>query len=108
MQATGLNLGVMNGERARCIVPATMVAALVAALLLAAAVLIFQPTAETEAYRSVYYAAQLSGRDPDAAVRKARFRAGILVKQFGMSRSDAAADIARFMIVNAGNPCVAD
>jgi hypothetical protein len=61
--------------------------------------------AENEAYRSVYFAALLSGRDPDAALRKAHFTAGYLVKQFGMTRTDAAAEVAKFMIWRTGSLC---
>ena len=61
--------------------------------------------AETEAFDSVYYAALLSGRDANAAVRKAHFRTDILVKQFGMTRSDAAAEVARAMIWRSGSLC---
>jgi hypothetical protein len=46
-----------------------------------------QPTtAKTKALDSVYYVALFSGRDPDTAVRKARYTAGTLMKQFGMTR----------------------
>ncbi len=63
-------------------------------------------SAESEAFSAVYYAALLSGQDADAAVRKAHFRADILVKQFGMARSDAAAEVARSMIMRTGGLCV--
>jgi len=64
-----------------------------------------KPKAETEAFESVYYAALLSGRDPDAALRKARFRTELLMKDFGESKSRAAAEVARFMIWRAGSLC---
>jgi hypothetical protein len=37
------------------------------------------PSPEAMALNSVYFTAWLSGRDPDAAVRKARFSAHILM-----------------------------
>lgn len=65
-----------------------------------------RPSAELAALDSVYYGALLSGRDPDAAVHKARFRTGVLMRDLGMTRSAAAADIARFMLRRGGTLCV--
>lgn len=62
--------------------------------------------AEATAFRAVYYAALFGGRDPDAALRKAHFTANVMVRQLGMTRADAAAEIARFMIVRGGSICV--
>jgi hypothetical protein len=54
----------------------------------------------------VYYAALFGGRDPDAALRKAQFTANVMARQLGMTRADAAAEVARFMIVRGGGICV--
>ena len=81
-------------------------------MVLAAGILIFvgstlgQPTvAETKAFDSVYYAALWSGRDPDAAVRKARYTAGTLMKHSGMTRSEAVAEAVKFTIWRSGGLC---
>ena len=75
-------------------------------IILSAGSTLGRPTAaETKAFGSIYYAALLSGRDPDAAVRKARYTAGTLMKQFGMTRPEAVAEIARFAIWRSGRLC---
>jgi len=61
--------------------------------------------AEIKAYDSIYYMALLSGRDPDAALRKAHFTAVSLVKQFGLTTSEAAAEMAKFLIRRSGRLC---
>ena len=58
-----------------------------------------------EAFRAVYVAAELSGRDPDAALGKAQFRTGILVRDLGMERSEAAAEVARSLILRIDRLC---
>ena len=63
------------------------------------------PTAETEAFDRIYYSALLSGRDPQAALRKARFTADLLVRQFHMTGTEAAAEVARSMISRSGGMC---
>jgi hypothetical protein len=50
------------------------------------------PSAESIALNSVYFAALVAGRDPDAAVRKVRFTVHILMKDLGMTRSAALID----------------
>ena len=62
-------------------------------------------TAETDAFDRIYYSALLSGRDPQAALRKAQFTADLLVKQFHMTGTEAAAEVAQFMIWRAGGLC---
>ena len=62
-------------------------------------------TAETDAYDRVYYTALLTGRSTDAALRKAQFRTDLLMREFGMTRSEAAAQAAQSMIWSAGNLC---
>jgi hypothetical protein len=102
----GCHVGATNGGRARWIVSATLMMVLAAGFLLSVGSTLGRPTAaETEAFDSIYYAALLSGRDPDAAVRKARYTAGTLMKQFGMTRPEAAAEVARFAIWRSGRLC---
>ena len=60
---------------------------------------------EAAAYKAVYVAAALSHRDPDAAVRKARWRTDALVEDLGMARGQAAAEVARFLILRGGGLC---
>lgn len=64
-----------------------------------------QPPVELVALDSAYYTALLSGRDPDAAVRKARFTIGVLTRDLGMARPDAAAYVARFVRRRSGTLC---
>ena len=61
--------------------------------------------AEWAALDSVYYTALLSGRDPDAAVRKARFNMNTLSRDLGMTRPAAASDAARFLLRRGGTLC---
>jgi hypothetical protein len=60
---------------------------------------------EAEALNSVYFSALLSGRDPNAAVRKARFSAHILMHDLGMTRSVALADVTQFALRRRGVLC---
>jgi len=62
-------------------------------------------TSDTEAFDSVYYNALLTGRDADAALRKAHYLTGSLMQHFGMTRTDAAAEVARTMITRSGALC---
>jgi hypothetical protein len=64
-----------------------------------------QHTEETAAYDSVYYTALLSGRDPDAALRKAHYLTGTMMQQFGMTRAEAVAYVARSMVWRNGRLC---
>jgi len=64
-----------------------------------------QHTAETAAYDSVYYIALLSGRDADAALRKAQYLTGTMMQEFGMTRAEAAAYVARSMVWRNGSLC---
>jgi hypothetical protein len=61
--------------------------------------------AEAAAYDSVYYAALLSGRDADAAVRKAHYLTGTMMEALGMTRAEAAAYVARSMVWRNGSLC---
>jgi hypothetical protein len=60
---------------------------------------------EAAAYRTVYMAALLSHHDPDAAVRKARWTTDAMVENFSMARGQAAAEVARFLILRGGGLC---
>jgi hypothetical protein len=60
---------------------------------------------DTQAFDSIYYNALLSGRDADAALRKAHYLTGSLMQHFGMTRSAAAAEVARTMIMRSGALC---
>jgi hypothetical protein len=60
---------------------------------------------EAKALNSVYFTALLSGRDPDAAVRKARYSARILMHGLGMTRSAALADVTQFALRRGGVLC---
>ena len=84
---------------------ATLVMVFAAGILLSGESILAQHTVETKALDSIYYAALFSGRDPDAAVRKARYTAGTLMKQFGMTRPEAVAEVARFAIWRSGRLC---
>ena len=86
--------------------PAALILALVVGIPASSRITLTRTSAELAALDSVYYSALLSGRDPDAAVRKARFRTSTLMQDFGMTRSAAARDIARFMLRRGGTLCV--
>jgi hypothetical protein len=101
----GFLVGATNGGRARWIVPATLVMVFAAGILLSVESILAQPTAETKALDSICYAALFSDRDPDAAVRKARYTAGTLMKQFSMTRPETVAEIAKFAIWRSGRLC---
>ncbi len=60
---------------------------------------------EAAAYDSVYYTALLSGSDADAALRKAHYLSGTMMREFGMTRAEAAAYVARSMVWRNGSLC---
>jgi hypothetical protein len=64
-----------------------------------------QHTEETAASDSVYYTALLSGRDADAALRKAHYLTGTMMQEFRMTRAEAAAYVARSMVWRNGRLC---
>ena len=82
-----------------------MMVVLAGGVLLVAAIVHAAPQPKPRRLKASTTHKLLSGRDPEAALRKAHFTAGILMKQFGKSRSEAAADVAKFMIWRAGNLC---
>jgi hypothetical protein len=63
------------------------------------------PSLEATALNSVYFTALLTGRDPDAAVRKARFGIRVLMHQLGVPHSAALADETRFLLRRSGTLC---
>jgi hypothetical protein len=56
-------------------------------------------------FSDVYAAAVLAGRDPDAAVRKARYRTDTMVRDLGMTQAQATREVSRWMVRNAGGLC---
>ena len=62
--------------------------------------------AHREVFDRVYVAAFLAGRDPDAAVRKARHLTDVLEQDLGISRSAASAQVADFLVKGSGRLCV--
>jgi hypothetical protein len=101
----GLLLSTIERGWARWMVPVTLMIALVGGSLLIVDNAFSRPNGKADAFDSIYYTALLSGRDPDAARRKAHFTARILTEQFGMSRSNEAAEVAKFMIWRSGRLC---
>jgi tetrahydromethanopterin S-methyltransferase subunit F len=67
---------------------------------------VFEPPSDAQQmFEDIRYAAMFTGRDPDAAVRKAKLRVNLLVKDFGMSRSRAAEYVARILLEQSGGLC---
>lgn len=92
--------------RVRLIIFAALATMLAAGASVWAGTVVRDHRIETTAFNAVYYAALFGGRDPDAALRKAHFTANVMVRQLGMTRADAAAEVARFMILRGGGICV--
>jgi hypothetical protein len=82
-----------------------LIAALSAGMSASATLTSGSPSLEATALNSVYYTALLTGRDPDAAVRKARHSTDVLMHQLGMTRSAAATDVTRFTLRRGGVLC---
>jgi hypothetical protein len=95
MWTTGLRLGVRHSGRFRRRVTATLLTALAPV----------GETAEAVVFENIYYNALLSGRDADAALRKAHYLTGSLTQHFGMTRSEAATEVARTMVMRGGLLC---
>ena len=105
MRTTNLPNGVGRVRRARSLLRAAVLMAFAAATLLPVGTTPARPTADAETFDSIYYDALLSGRDPDAALRKARYLTGSLMQHLGMTRSEAAAEVAKTMIMRSGALC---
>jgi len=84
---------------------AALTTALAAGVLPQAVRALHRNAAETAAYDSVYYTALLSGRDADAALRKAHYLTGTMMREFGMTRTEAAAYVAGSMLWRNGKLC---
>jgi hypothetical protein len=89
----------------RRLLAATLTLTLAAGVLPQIARALNQHTEETAAYDSVYYTALLSGRDADAALRKAHYLTGTMMQEFGMTRAEATAYVARSMVWRNGSLC---
>ncbi len=63
------------------------------------------PSATQQMFEDIRYAAMFTGRDPDAAVRKAKLRVNLLMRDFGMSEDRAAEYVARIMLEQSGGLC---
>ena len=61
--------------------------------------------AETAAFKVVYDTAILEHRDPDAAVRKARYITEAMSQDFGADRGETAEDVARFLVLHGRRLC---
>jgi hypothetical protein len=111
VRTTGCRLDVIHASRARrplratFVVCATLLMALVLGMILPVGIAPASTTADAKVFDNIYYNALLSGRDPDAALRKAHYLTGSLMQHFGMTRSAAAAEIARTMIMRSGALC---
>lgn len=107
MRMIGLLRRTKNLGWTRWLLAAALTAALTAALV--AGVLpqvgrALSPHALDEAaYDSIYYTALLSGRDPDAAMCKAHYLTGTMMREFRMSHTEAAAYVARSMVWRNGS-----
>jgi hypothetical protein len=99
------SLRVRDGGRVRRLVTATLLTALATGTVPTPERTGIGQTADTLLFEDIYYDALLSGRDADAALRKAQFLTGSLMQHFGMRRSDAAALVARMMITRSGLLC---
>jgi hypothetical protein len=56
-------------------------------------------------FEDIRYAAVFTSRDPEATLRKAHLRVHLLMRDFGMTRDQAATYVARVMIEESGGLC---
>lgn len=82
-----------------------LIVALSAGMTASADITSASPSPESHALNSVYFTALLTGRDPDAAVRKARFTMRVLMQDLGMARSAAVTDVTRLILLRGGTLC---
>jgi hypothetical protein len=97
-----------SGSRARrlmLIAVGIMLAVAIGAVALAARTVFAPPSGAQQMFEDIRYAAIFTGRDSDAAVRKAKLRVHLLMRDFGMSRTRAAEYVARVMIEQSGGLC---
>jgi hypothetical protein len=90
---------------ARRMVAAALTTTLAAGVLPQVGRALSRHVAEAAAYDSVYYSALLSGRDAEAAVRKAHYLTGTMMQEFGMTRAEATAYVVRSMVRRNGSLC---
>ena len=105
MAVAGFNRRVIGTRWARCLVPVTVMIAVAIGIPSNSNIAQNGSTAEIQAFDRIYYTALLAGRDPEAALRKAHYTTNLLMKQFGMTRSEATMDVARFMVWRTGQLC---
>ena len=105
MRTTGFRLGVTFVRWAWWLPRAAVLMAFAVGTLLPVGTTPARPTAAAAAFDSIYYNALLSSRDTDAAMRKAHYLTGSLMQHFGMTQSEAAAEVARTMIMRSGALC---
>ena len=105
MHTTDLPDGVSRVRRARWLPRAAVLMAFAAATLLPVGTTPARPASDAQTFDNIYYNALLSGRDAEAALRKARYLTGSLMQHLGMTRSEAAAEVARTMIMRSGALC---
>jgi len=61
--------------------------------------------AEAAALKVVYDTAVVEHRDPDAAVRKARYITDAMSEDFGTDKGETAEDVARFLVLHGRRLC---
>jgi hypothetical protein len=105
MRAIILRVGEWGVGRMGPLVTAVLLAVVVGGIDLVAQLASVGQTPDFGMFESIYYNALLSGRDADAAMRKAHYLTGSLMQHFGMTRSEAATEVARTMIMRSGLLC---
>ena len=105
MRTIGLLRRVIHVGSARRFVTAALMMTLAAGVLPQVGRALSRHAAAAAPYDSVYYAALLSGRDADAAVRKAHYLTGTMMQKLGMTRAEATAYVVRSMVWRNGSLC---
>ena len=105
MRTVGLLQRVRHVGWTQPLLAATLTITLAAGVVPQVARALNRHAAEAAAYDSVYYTALLSGRDAGAAVRKAHYLTGTMMQEFGVTRAEAAAYVARSMVWRNGSLC---
>jgi hypothetical protein len=105
MRTTGFHLGVRTLGWTRWMRAATLATVLAAGTLVPTRGMHDPHSTEAVTFNNIYYYALLSGRDADAAVRRARYLTGSLMQHLGMTRSAAIAEVVRTMITRSGVLC---
>lgn len=82
-----------------------MLVVAIGAVGLAARAAFAPPSGAQQMFEDIRYMAMFTGRDSDAAVRKAKLRVHLLMQDFGISRTRAAEYVARIMIEQSGGLC---